>query len=81
MPLKKIPPTLKKNFALRADLHSKTAQKKSALRADIFLKNNFHLMPVISGKKLVGKISKWDIIRSIQDSTNYDMNSKEINGI
>ena len=49
--------------------------------ADLFLKNNFHRMPVISGKKLVGQIIRRNILRAIHDSINYDMNSKEINGI
>ena len=48
--------------------------------ADIFLKHNYRRMPVIKGKKLVGQISRRDVLRAIQDGTSYDMNSKEING-
>ena len=48
--------------------------------ADKFLKHNFRRMPVVIGKKLVGQISRRDVLRAIQDSTNYDMNSNEING-
>jgi CBS domain-containing protein len=48
--------------------------------ADIFLKHNYRRMPVTKGKKLVGQISRRDVLRAIQDGTSYDMNSKEING-
>ena len=48
--------------------------------ADKFLKHNFRRMPVLKGKKLVGQISRRDVLRAIQDSTNYDMDTEEING-
>ena len=48
--------------------------------ADKFLKHNFRRMPVVKGKKLVGQISRRDVLRAIQDSTNYDMDTEEING-
>lgn len=48
--------------------------------ADKFLKHNFRRMPVVKGKKLVGQISRRDVLRAIQDTTNYDMDSNEING-
>ena len=48
--------------------------------ADIFLKHNYRRMPVVKGKKLVGQISRRDVLRDIQDGTSHDMNSEEING-
>ena len=48
--------------------------------ADTFLKNNFRRMPVVEGKKIVGQISRRDVLQAIQDGTSHDLNSDEING-
>ena len=48
--------------------------------ADVFLQHNFRRMPVVKGKKLVGQISRRDVLRDIQDSTSYNVDNKEING-
>ena len=37
---------------------------------DIFLKNNFRRLPVLQDEKLVGQISRRDILKAIKDITN-----------
>ena len=48
--------------------------------ADIFLKHNYRRLPVVKGKKLVGQISRRDVLRAIQDSSEYNVNNDDING-
>ena len=48
--------------------------------ADIFLKHNYRRLPVVKGKKLVGQISRRDVLRAIQDSSEYNINNDDING-
>ena len=48
--------------------------------ADVFLQHNFRRMPLVEGKKLLGQISRRDVLRAIQDSTSYSVDNKEING-
>ena len=48
--------------------------------ADIFLKHNYRRMPVVSGKKLVGQISRRDVLCAIQDWSSHNIDEEEING-
>ena len=48
--------------------------------ADIFLKHNYRRMPVVSGKKLVGQISRRDVLCAIQDWSSHSIDEEEING-
>jgi len=45
--------------------------------ADLFLKNNFRRFPVLKEKKIVGQISRRDVLKAIKDITNYDLDSNE----
>ena len=48
--------------------------------AVIFLKHSYRRLPVVKGKKLVGQISRRDVLRAIQDSSEYNINNDDING-
>ena len=48
--------------------------------ADIFLKHNYRRMPVVSGKNLVGQISRRDVLCAIQDWGSHNIDEEEING-
>ena len=48
--------------------------------ADVFLKNNYRRIPVIHEGKLIGQISRRDVLKALQDEINYNLDSDEING-
>ena len=48
--------------------------------ADTFLQHNYRRLPVVKGKKIVGQISRRDVLRAIQDSSEYTINNDDING-
>ena len=48
--------------------------------ADIFLKHNYKRMPVVVGDKIVGQISRRDVLRAIQDGSSHEIDKNEING-
>ena len=43
--------------------------------ADLFLKNHFRRVPVLNGKKLVGQISRCDVLAAVQDIENVKQNT------
>ena len=43
--------------------------------ADLFLKNHFRRVPVLNGKKLVGQISRCDVLSAVQDIVNVKENT------
>jgi len=42
--------------------------------ADLFLKNHFRRVPVLENKKLVGQISRSDVLAAVQDIVNVKQN-------
>ncbi len=43
--------------------------------ADLFFKNHFRRIPVTEGKKLVGQISRCDVLKAVQDIVNVKENT------
>jgi len=43
--------------------------------ADLFLKNHFRRVPVLNGKKIVGQISRCDVLAAVQDIVNVKQNT------
>ncbi len=46
--------------------------------AETFLQNNFRRIPVLKKNKLVGQISRRDVLKAIKDLTNYNLDSDDI---
>ena len=67
------------NFMTKA-VATVTPEMDLFMVADIFLKHNYRRMPVVDGKKVIGQISRRDILCAIKDWSNNDIENDEING-
>ena len=58
------------------DVKTVTPEMDIFVVADLFLKNHFRRVPVIDGKKLVGQISRCDVLAAVQDIVNVKATTK-----
>jgi len=58
------------------DVKTVTPEMDIFVVADLFLKNHFRRVPVIDGKKLVGQISRCDVLAAVQDIVNVKATAK-----
>jgi len=60
------------------DVKTVTPETDIFVVADLFLKNHFRRVPVIDGKKLVGQISRCDVLATVQDIVNVKATTKPL---
>ena len=67
------------NFMTKA-VATVTPEMDLFMVADVFLKHNYRRMPVVVEDKIVGQISRRDVLRAIQDGSSHEIDKNEING-
>jgi CBS domain-containing protein len=61
---------------MTARVHSVKPEMDIFVVADLFLKHHFRRVPVLDGKKLVGQISRRDVLKAVQDTSNVKKTHK-----
>ena len=67
------------NFMTKA-VATVTPEMDLFMVADKFLKHNYRRMPVVVGDKIVGQISRRDVLNAIQDGSSHKIDKNKTNG-